>query len=128
MRVFSDARIDYGRIDYCLTERGLEVFEINTNPAVLSNPPTRFDRFDYVPWASRHADALLELDHVTTEENIALPGERAIRTTHESVVARLSRKLARRRARATARLAARRGTFAIATGLKGIVRNLRAPH
>ena len=36
LRVFERARIEYGRIDYAIGERGLEVWEINTNPTVTS--------------------------------------------------------------------------------------------
>lgn len=62
MQLFALAHIEYGRMDYCIVDGRIEVFEINTNPAVINNPPTRFDRFDYGLWADRHADALLCLD------------------------------------------------------------------
>ena len=39
MRIFRMAEVDYGRIDYAIVRGRLQVFEINTNPAV-------FDSFD----------------------------------------------------------------------------------
>jgi hypothetical protein len=105
MKIFTLARIEYGRMDYCIVDGGIEVFEINTNPSVLNNPPTRFDRFDYSLWANRHADALLSLDCATVEENLAPAWAQAIREKHEEVVAAIAGKLARRRARMTVRRA-----------------------
>jgi hypothetical protein len=61
MPLFEEARIDYGRIDYTLVEGRIQVFEINTNPAVLSNPPTRFDSYDQRKYGQPWIDALLAL-------------------------------------------------------------------
>jgi hypothetical protein len=41
------AHIDYGRIDYAITENGIQVFEINTNPTVI-------DLLDLVEGNPRH--------------------------------------------------------------------------
>lgn len=35
MRIFEAAHIEYGRIDYCVTDGRVQVFEINTNPSII---------------------------------------------------------------------------------------------
>jgi len=35
-KVFDEARIEYGRIDYSMANKQIQVWEINTNPAILS--------------------------------------------------------------------------------------------
>lgn len=35
-RIFKMARIGYGRIDFAISQKGIEVFEINTNPQIIS--------------------------------------------------------------------------------------------
>ena len=64
-RLFDGAKIDYGRIDYTVAGGRLQVFEINTNPAVLGRPPALDDRFDQGPYARRHVEALLALPNAT---------------------------------------------------------------
>lgn len=61
--IFDQAAITYGRIDYAIVDGRIQVFEINTNPTVLSYPPTPFDTYDPMPYANMHAEALLALPH-----------------------------------------------------------------
>lgn len=35
MRIFEAARVEYGRIDYCVVDGRVQVFEINTNPSII---------------------------------------------------------------------------------------------
>lgn len=59
--IFDLAGVQYGRIDYTLVEGRIQVFEINTNPAVLSSPPTWFDSYREKRHAEDHIAALLAL-------------------------------------------------------------------
>ena len=59
--LFEATRIEYGRIDYTTVDGRFQVFEINTNPAVLSSPPKPSDGYDQRPYAERHIEALLDL-------------------------------------------------------------------
>lgn len=70
MQVFERARMQYGRIDYTLAEGKFVVFEINSNPTVLSDPPTPFATYDPQPFADRHADALLALPQATVPDSL----------------------------------------------------------
>lgn len=63
MPIFERAGISYGRVDYTIVDGRIQVFEINTNPTVLSYPPTPFDTYDSMPYANMHADALLALQY-----------------------------------------------------------------
>jgi hypothetical protein len=65
-QVFEGAKIEYGRIDYTMINGHLQVFEINTNPAVLGQAPKPDDTYDQAPYAHRHIDALLALPNATT--------------------------------------------------------------
>ena len=40
MRIFEAAHIDYGRIDYCVIDGRVQVFEINTNPSIIGERST----------------------------------------------------------------------------------------
>ena len=40
MRIFEAARIEYGRIDYCVVDGRVQVFEINTNPSIIGENST----------------------------------------------------------------------------------------
>ena len=60
-QLFDDAHIQYGRMDYTIIDGRVQVFEINTNPAVLDRPPTPEDEIDPAPYARRHIEALLAL-------------------------------------------------------------------
>jgi hypothetical protein len=61
--IFDQAAIAYGRIDYTIVDGRIQIFEINTNPTILSYPPTPFDTYDPMPYANMHAEALLALPH-----------------------------------------------------------------
>jgi hypothetical protein len=58
MPIFDLAGIEYGRIDYTVVDDKVAVFEINTNPTVNSNPPSRHVLYDVRPYAKRHEDAM----------------------------------------------------------------------
>lgn len=87
MQMFEKARMQYGRIDYTLADGRLVVFEINSNPTVLSDPPTRFASYDPQPFADRHANALLALPQATAPDSLP-----AIDAAHRVALARLRRR------------------------------------
>ena len=103
--IFKIACIEYGRIDYCLVDDRIEVFEINTNPSVINDPPTIFDGRENQAYADRHAAAFLRLEGATIEEDPASADEYAIKRIHEETLNTLRRKFTRRRAKRTVRLA-----------------------
>lgn len=92
MPIFDQASIAYGRIDYTVLDGRIQVFEINTNPTVLSYPPTPFDAYDSTPYASMHADALLALPHAL---DLSCPAK--IDETHSEILAGLRQEYGRRR-------------------------------
>lgn len=92
MQVFERAHMQYGRIDYTLVDGRLVVFEINSNPTVLSDPPTPFASYDPQPYADLHANALLALPQVTAPDSLA-----AIDAAHQSALAKLRRHYQMRR-------------------------------
>lgn len=92
MPIFDKASITYGRIDYTVLDNRIQVFEINTNPTVLSYPPTPFDSYDSTPYATMHADALLALPHAL---DLSCPAR--IDETHSGILAGLRREYGRRR-------------------------------
>jgi hypothetical protein len=108
LNVFLRAGIEYGRVDYGLREGRIQVFEINTNPSVLNDPPTPFDILDHQPYADRHAEAMLRLPDARRAENLDDPTQHEIRKVHDAVVASLASKFRRRRTRLTIRRALRR--------------------
>jgi hypothetical protein len=61
MPLFDAAKIEFGRIDYTLVDGRIQVFEINTNPAVLGDPPTWLQPYDQRPYAGQYVEALLAL-------------------------------------------------------------------
>ncbi len=87
MQIFDRARMQYGRIDYTLAEGKLMVFEINSNPTVLSDPPTRFATYDPQPFADTHAEALLALPQATAPDSVP-----SIDIAHRATLARLRRR------------------------------------
>lgn len=99
MRIFDLARIDYGRIDYGVVRGKLQVFEINTNPAILSDPPTRFDRYDGRPYAQRHAEALHALHASTVSEDNSVEDIEAV---HREIMRELISDSRRRQRRVIA--------------------------
>ena len=87
MEVFDKARMQYGRVDYTLADGRLTVFEINSNPTVLSDPPTPFATYDPRPYADRHAAALLALPQAAAPDTLP-----AIDAAHRAALARLRRR------------------------------------
>ncbi len=51
--LFEAAEIEFGRMDYGIVDGRIQVFEINTNPTLVSQPHSRFDSFDYTADALR---------------------------------------------------------------------------
>ncbi|RWL40992.1 MAG: hypothetical protein EOR60_29600 [Mesorhizobium sp.] len=97
-KVFEMARISYGRIDYAFVEGRIQVFEINTNPTILSYPPTPFDTYDSSPYANMHADALLALP--AARDAASVP---QIDKSHLEMLAELGQRYRKRRRKLTAR-------------------------
>jgi hypothetical protein len=64
-KLFDAANIEYGRIDYTIVNGRIQVFEINTNPAVLGQPPKPDDTYDQAPYARDHVEALFALPNAT---------------------------------------------------------------
>ena len=62
-KLFDAANVDYGRIDYTLFDGRIQVFEINTNPAVLGQPPKADDKYDQTLHAREHINALFALQN-----------------------------------------------------------------
>jgi hypothetical protein len=91
MEIFELARINYGRIDYCLVNGEIQVFEINTNPMILANPPTPFDSFDPKPYAEQYADALSTLPGADVIAHTS-----AIDEAHEHILSMLRRTFHRK--------------------------------
>ena len=87
LQVFEKARMQYGRIDYTLTDGKLTVFEINSNPTVLSDPPTPFATYDPQPFADLHANALLALPKATAPDSLP-----EIDAAHRAALAKLRRR------------------------------------
>ncbi|WP_137935050.1 hypothetical protein [Mesorhizobium comanense] len=104
MQVFEKARMQYGRIDYTLADGRLLVFEINSNPTVLSDPPTRFASYDPRPFADRHANALLALPQASVPESPP-----AIDAAHRAALARLRRRYEFKRLKIVCRKLLKRG-------------------
>jgi hypothetical protein len=94
MQVFEKARMQYGRIDYTLVDGKLVVFEINSNPTVLTDPPTPFATYDPQPFADSHADALLALPQATATDSLP-----AIDVAHHAALVRLGRRFRLKRLR-----------------------------
>ncbi|RAZ86629.1 hypothetical protein DPM33_27840 [Mesorhizobium hawassense] len=92
MPLFDKAAITYGRIDYTLIDGRIQVFEINTNPTVLSYPPTPFDTYDPMPYANMHADALLALPCARDSAS-----NDAVEALHSQILQRLRHHYRKRR-------------------------------
>ncbi len=98
-RVFDFASVDYGRIDYCVVDGRVEVFEINTNPTVMNNRPDRSSPIDMRIYSRRHEvamEALLPLGDATRfidiPQSLRLPGpvERDVAKAHARVMRKMS--------------------------------------
>jgi hypothetical protein len=113
LRIFELARIEYGRVDYCVHRGRVQVFEINTNPTIINDAPTVFDLVDSRPYADRHAEALLALPGAADGDDSGSAGG-AILAVHERVMRGLRWKFKRRRVKLTVRRGVRRllaGTY-----------------
>jgi len=69
MRIFDAARIEYGRIDYCVIDGRVQVFEINTNPTLIGPRstaevmnPTSVRGVSYRKALDRYIEAFAALD------------------------------------------------------------------
>jgi hypothetical protein len=104
MQVFDKADMQYGRIDYTLVNGRLVVFEINSNPTILSDPPTPFASYDPQPFADLHANALLSLPQVAARDSLP-----AIDDAHRVALAKLRRHYQVRRLKSVLRKMLKRG-------------------
>lgn len=75
-KVFDIAAIDYGRMDYGVVDGRIQVFEINTNPTVISLSSVRAPnpKIDSARYALMHERAMLALDGYGGTE-VQLPPE-----------------------------------------------------
>ena len=78
MRIFKAARIEYGRIDYCVHDGRVQVFEINTNPSIIGpastaqiNDPNSLRGPTYRAVIERYIEAFAALD---TGSSVTGPG------------------------------------------------------
>jgi len=100
-RLFDAARIDYGRIDYTVVDGRIQVFEINTNPTILSDPPTPWQPYDQRPYARDYVEAILALPQagiVGAQDELDRRHRRELRRLRRSL-GRKQRQLAWERAR-----------------------------
>ncbi|MEM8587740.1 MAG: hypothetical protein AAGG65_06725 [Pseudomonadota bacterium] len=117
--VFEAAEIEFGRIDYGIVDDRIQVFEINTNPTLVSQPRSRFDDFDHMADALRMQDAFQRLQaaaHTSAGmRDGAGPGlSREVEQAHGDVIT------------AVRRTADRRHRRRLAVGhLKSLVRHVR---
>jgi hypothetical protein len=109
MPIFVLAGTEYGRIDYCVVDGRVVVFEINTNPVVNANAPSAFMSFDAQFYADLHNAAMLALPTISGA-GVTLPiGPRlkartiTADTAHRTSLATVRRKVRRRRIRQTLR-------------------------
>lgn len=109
MPYFDTAGIEYGRIDYCINDGAIVVFEINTNPVVNTRPPTKSMTYDAQSYADLHNNALLALPHVTGGPVDLPPNDLADGKTvtaehaHQRMLRKVRRKLLGRKIRSTLR-------------------------
>jgi hypothetical protein len=74
-RVFDIAAIDFGRVDYAVTDRGIRVFEINTHPMIMGADDNHAASraLPQRRSAALLAAALTELDGPTSRRAVAAP-------------------------------------------------------
>ena len=89
--IFDLASIQYGRIDYTVVDGMIQVFEINTNPTIIGDPPRR-RRPDQRPYAQAHACALLALPGATEAESDT-PDARKIADSSSAILQVLKKRL-----------------------------------
>jgi hypothetical protein len=105
---FEMAGIEYGRMDYCVLDGRIVVFEINTNPVINANPQKKNGRFQAQSYSDLHNAALATLPHISGAP-IHLPVRGSgicpisVETAHRRMLSRVKRKLLRRRMRARLR-------------------------
>ena len=91
-QVFEIAKIEYGRVDYCVVDGRVQVFEINTNPTVIQGGAGQLT--DLTLYVRLHDDALMRLpDPARPTGRIANPlfagsAEMDADAVHEQLVAR----------------------------------------
>ena len=103
MPIFEAAGIEYGRIDYCLMDGRVVVFEINTNPVVNARPPSRGLGYDAQKYADMHnaamlalpqvAPKLITLDDAKSASNVGM----TVQEAHRKALARVRWRIFRRR-------------------------------
>lgn len=75
--IFQIAKIDYGRIDYCIVDNKIQVFEINTNPTVISDLPPSITKqpttLNLAPYVAMHDNALSELMKDCSSDILQIP-------------------------------------------------------
>jgi hypothetical protein len=109
MPIFVLAGTEYGRIDYCVVDGRIVVFEINTNPVVNANAPSPFMSFDAQFYADLHNAAMLALPTISGAGVTLLIGPRlkaktiTADTAHRTSLVTVRRKVRRRRIRQTLR-------------------------
>ena len=101
--VFELAGISYGRIDYTMVDGKVQVFEINTNPTILSSPPDEPDELSSMRYADMHFDALRALPHAADPSSSA-----KIEETHARMLKAIRRKMYRHRFRSWPRRSAKK--------------------
>jgi hypothetical protein len=93
-RVFEVAQIEYGRVDYCVVDGRVQIFEINTNPTVIQGAAG--GETDMSPYIRFHNDALERLLRQTPDgpplvNSNFIPGgpPRRAATVHAELIERL---------------------------------------
>lgn len=81
MRIFEAARIEYGRIDYCVIDGRVQVFEINTNPSIIGArstaqilDPTSLRGPTYRKVIDRYIEAFAALDRGPRDRTAGVAG------------------------------------------------------
>jgi hypothetical protein len=108
--VFDLAGVDYGRMDYGIVGDRLQVFEINTNPTIISPPHLRHPNVDSQFFAAMHEQAMLPLASVSGQPlplppELAASGEKL--TVDQAHARTLSAMLRRLKLEVTRRLVSR---------------------
>ncbi len=62
LRAFEIAQIEYGRADYCVVDGRVQIFEINTNPTIISLTDIKSSRINSAKLARLHENAMLTLE------------------------------------------------------------------
>lgn len=95
-KVFDFAGIGYGRIDYCLIDGKVQVFEINTNPTVMNERPDPASPIDMKVYSRRHEAAMEALRSLGDPgRSIDIPGDLRVRTLLPLSVDRAHRRAMR---------------------------------